>query len=566
MTWLGNPDVDASNEQLMKVVRKAPLSRLLAFAPLLYQLSSRLASHGNNFQKTLEALLLQLAKAAPAKTILQLIALANGSRVDAGKGSTAFAKNVEGSERVRVARKLLDGLLRSEQGAVANSLDLLAQCYVDLAMADTKKIQQTYQCAPIPFSVFKANCALDTVAKKLQRSEPPPVITALGSSTSSGSDAPSLSSVVQTFKLTDSGIHRPKIVSCVGSDGLKRRQLVKGNDDVRQDAVMQQVFDAVNNLLERKRRPHGLRVRTYAIVPLAPQAGVIEWVEHTLPFGMYLVPRNGPGAHERYFPEDLKHMQCRKRLEAVKDTSQSASSTQRKPVNTTQARKRKAFDEVCARFRPAFRFFFLETCADAKTWLRHRDAYTRSVAANAMVGHVLGIGDRHVQNILIDSKTGEQVHIDFGIAFDQGKTLTMPEVIPFRLSRDVIDGMGCAGTRGAFFSSSVDCMSELRQNYQALTTILDVLIHDPLYRWMLTPGDASRFQREGDSQADRESAAPPDNQAAERALFRVKQKLQGYSDTTHDALSVEGQVTHLIAEATDRDNLCVLFPGWSPWC
>ena len=170
-----------------------------------------------------------------------------------------------------------------------------------------------------------------------------------------------------------------------------------------------------------------------------------------------------------------------------------------------------------------------------------------------------------MQNILIDSKTGEQVHIDFGIAFDQGKTLTMPEVIPFRLSRDVIDGMGCAGTRGAFFSSSVDCMSELRQNYQALTTILDVLIHDPLYRWMLTPGDASRFQREGDSQSDRESAAPPDNQAAERALFRVKQKLQGYSDTTHDALSVEGQVTHLIAEATDRDNLCVLFPGWSPW-
>ena len=152
---------------------------------------------------------------------------------------------------------------------------------------------------------------------------------------------------------------------------------------------MQQVFDAVNNLLERKRRPHGLRVRTYAIVPLAPQAGVIEWVEHTLPFGMYLAPRNGPkGAHERYFPDDLKHMQCRQRLDAIKHTSQSASSTQRKPVNTTQARKRKAFDEVCARFRPAFRFFFLETCADAKTWLRHRDAYTRSVAANAMVGHV----------------------------------------------------------------------------------------------------------------------------------------------------------------------------------
>ena len=553
----------------MKVVRKATPGRLLAFAPLLYQLSSRLAAHGETFQKTLEALLLRLSEACPAKTVLQLIALANGARVDDGKGSAAFAKNIEGSARVRVARKLLDGLLKSERGDFVNSLNLLSQCYVDLAMADTKKVQERYQTDSVPFSVFKATCGLDTMAKKLQRTEAPPVITALGSSTSSGADAPSLASFIPSLKLTDTGIHRPKIVSCIGSDGLKRRQLVKGNDDIRQDAVMEQVFDAVNNILGRRRRPRGLRVRTYAIVPLAPQAGVIEWVEHTLPFGMYLAPRSGPkGAHERYFPDDLKHLQCRQRLDAIKHQASATPGSQKsgkRPVDT-QARKRRAFDEVCSRFEPAFRFFFLETCSDAKTWLDHRDAYTRSVAANAMVGHVLGIGDRHVQNILIDSQTGEQVHIDFGIAFDQGKTLTMPEVIPFRLSRDVIDGMGCAGTRGAFFSSSVDCMSELRQNYQALTTILDVLIHDPLYRWMLTPGDASRFQRDDErSQSGNESMVPPDNQAAERALFRVKQKLQGYSDTTHDALSVEGQVTHLIAEATDRDNLCVLFPGWSPW-
>jgi len=567
--WLGQPDVERSNEHVMKVVRKATPGRLLAFAPLLYQLSSRLAAHGETFQKTLEALLLRLSEACPAKTVLQLIALANGARVDDGKGSAAFAKNIEGSARVRVARKLLDSLLKSERGDFVNSLNLLSQCYVDLAMADTKKVQERYQTDPVPFSVFKATCGLDTVAKKLLRTEAPPVITALGSSTSSGSDAPSLASFIPSLKLTDTGIHRPKIVSCIGSDGLKRRQLVKGNDDIRQDAVMEQVFDAVNNILGRHRRPRGLRVRTYAIVPLAPQAGVIEWVEHTLPFGMYLAPRSGPkGAHERYFPDDLKHLQCRQRLDAIKHQASATPGSQKsgkRPVDT-QARKRRAFDEVCSRFKPAFRFFFLETCSDAKTWLEHRDAYTRSVAANAMVGHVLGIGDRHVQNILIDSQTGEQVHIDFGIAFDQGKTLTMPEVIPFRLSRDVIDGMGCAGTRGAFFSSSVDCMSELRQNYQALTTILDVLIHDPLYRWMLTPGDASRFQRDKEeSQSGEQSMVPPDNQAAERALFRVKQKLQGYSDTTHDALSVEGQVTHLIAEATDRDNLCVLFPGWSPW-
>lgn len=31
-----------------------------------------------------------------------------------------------------------------------------------------------------------------------------------------------------------------------------------------------------------------------------------------------------------------------------------------------------------------------------------------------MVGYILGIGDRHVKNILIDKTTGEVIHIDFG--------------------------------------------------------------------------------------------------------------------------------------------------------
>jgi serine-protein kinase ATM len=47
--------------------------------------------------------------------------------------------------------------------------------------------------------------------------------------------------------------------------------------------------------------------------------------------------------------------------------------------------------------------------------------YTRSVAVNSIVGHILGIGDRHGGNILIHKLTGEVVHIDFGIVFEQGR-------------------------------------------------------------------------------------------------------------------------------------------------
>lgn len=45
--------------------------------------------------------------------------------------------------------------------------------------------------------------------------------------------------------------------------------------------------------------------------------------------------------------------------------------------------------------------------------------YARSVATTSIVGHVLGLGDRHTANILMDDRTGEVVHIDLGIAFDQ---------------------------------------------------------------------------------------------------------------------------------------------------
>ena len=37
------------------------------------------------------------------------------------------------------------------------------------------------------------------------------------------------------------------------------------------------------------------------------------------------------------------------------------------------------------------------------------------------------------------------VHIDLGIAFEQGHLLATPERVPFRLTRDVVDGFGISG-------------------------------------------------------------------------------------------------------------------------
>lgn len=90
--------------------------------------------------------------------------------------------------------------------------------------------------------------------------------------------------------------------------------------------------------------------------------------------------------------------------------------------NSPATVRRETFDAICLRHSPVFRFFFLERFgASMSDWYSAKQKYTRSVAVNSIVGHILGIGDRHIHNILVHQKTGEVVHIDFGIVFEQGK-------------------------------------------------------------------------------------------------------------------------------------------------
>lgn len=101
----------------------------------------------------------------------------------------------------------------------------------------------------------------------------------------------------------------------MGTDGKTRILLVKGGDDPRQDAFMQQVFTVINSVLARNDETarHKLSMRTYRVVPLSKKSGVIQWCENTQPLGKYLVGLGQPsgGAHERFRPNDIKPREAR---------------------------------------------------------------------------------------------------------------------------------------------------------------------------------------------------------------------------------------------------------------
>jgi DNA-dependent protein kinase catalytic subunit len=64
-----------------------------------------------------------------------------------------------------------------------------------------------------------------------------------------------------------------------------------------------------------------------------------------------------------------------------------------------------------------------------------RSEFAKSLAVSSLFGYLLGLGDRHLENLLLDSQTGAVVQIDFGVCFGIGSSLLpVPELIPFRLT------------------------------------------------------------------------------------------------------------------------------------
>jgi phosphatidylinositol kinase/protein kinase (PI-3 family) len=55
---------------------------------------------------------------------------------------------------------------------------------------------------------------------------------------------------------------------------------------------------------------------------------------------------------------------------------------------------------------------------NSEVWLDRRTTYTRSTAVMSMVGYLLGLGDRHPSNLMLDRYSGKLLHIDFGDCFE----------------------------------------------------------------------------------------------------------------------------------------------------
>ncbi|KAI0841594.1 hypothetical protein F5Y06DRAFT_293294 [Hypoxylon sp. FL0890] len=539
--WLERSGEDFTNEAVRKYIGNVATRK---FAPLMNQLTSRLLDHKNIFQKLLFELVFRICVDHPYHGMYQIWSGMKSRMND--KDDVAVLRQKATAE---VGKKL------SQTDSVATiwaAIDRTSRAYHTLAMErDSSRYKAGQKIA------VRDSSAGSSLANALAKWHiPPPTMQIELQASLDYSHIPYISKVEPNMSIA-SGVSAPKIITVVGSNGERFKQLVKGgNDDLRQDAIMEQVFAAVSSVLKHHRstQQRNLGIRTYKVLPLTAASGLIEFVSNTIPLHEYLMP-----AHERYHPKDLKGSQCRKEI----------SQVQSKSVEARVATYKKVTD----RFQPVMRYFFMEHFVDPDDWFAKRTAYTRTTAAISILGHVLGLGDRHGHNILLDSKTGEVVHIDLGVAFEMGRVLPVPELVPFRLTRDIVDGMGITKTEGVFRRCCEFTLDALREETYSIMTILDVLRYDPLYSWSISPVRMAKLQdprRDGegdgaDTGIDSKKKKPAgtvgvvnEPSEADRALEVVRKKLS-------KALSVTATVNDLINQATDERNLALLYSGWAAY-
>lgn len=288
-------------------------------------------------------------------------------------------------------------------------------------------------------------------------------------------------------------LQMPKKITMLGEDGIEYPMIVKSKDDLRKDSR----FMDLNCLLNKLFKP-SYYIRRYNIIPFTHDCGIIEFLPNLTNLKDIVTKHH-----------DI--MEGIYRFRKYKKIGGNNMKT------------------MCETYYPVFNKYMAEKFRDPYVFYTSRENYIKTYAIMCIVGWFMGLGDRHTENIHFDN-TGDTVHVDLNCIFEKGKTLEIPETVPFRLTQNIIDGFGRLGIEGTFKATMKYALDLLKENKDAVQANLLSFVFDPIFEWARKKNECSRI------------------------MEAMNHKL--------DFLDEEEKIEELIEEATDINNLGALYIGW----
>ena len=188
--------------------------------------------------------------------------------------------------------------------------------------------------------------------------------------------------------------------------------------DLRKDSRVQDFNNVINRLFSgrgssgpNRRQRLRLQLRTFSVVCMAEDCGILEWVPNTESLRSVITdtynPQVGPTSIHRRGSRLTNFND-----QDMRNTFLKCQDLYFKKGNLSLATKK--FDElILQKYRPVMYWWFIQKFSSPHAWFEARTNFTLSTAVWSAVGHIIGLGDRHSENILIDTRSGECVHVDF---------------------------------------------------------------------------------------------------------------------------------------------------------
>lgn len=302
--------------------------------------------------------------------------------------------------------------------------------------------------------------------------------------------------------LTLASLRKPRRLTLNGSDERQRMVLVKSGEDLRLDQRIESVFGVINRAVAASGSsgdaplPGEAALVTFGVMPLTPSLGVIEWVPHTEPLLSAVL-----SSDERK-EQDKQAMAIQ-----ASWMSRFGKSTAGRDLQMYAGAYAKAKDEDARALyrcltqvleRGSLREAAVASAPSAEALVAIRGRFGSSLAAISAAGWLLGIGDRHPQNILIGKRDWSLVAIDFGYAFGFGTSgLPIPELIPFRLSPSLMDMLSPLDPKALVSLRIAHVLDSLRQEpwREILADMLDVFVREPTVDWRLPAAGGAALQK-----------------------------------------------------------------------
>lgn len=336
--------------------------------------------------------------------------------------------------------------------------------------------------------------------------------------------------------------------------------MLKGHEDPRQDERVMQLFGLVNTLLANNSETcrRNLTIQRYSIVALSKDSGLIGWVPNCDTLHTLVKEYREKKAK---IPLSIEHKTLQKlSLETEHLTLMQKLQLFESALSVTQGED--------------LRHVLWLKSPSSEVWFDRRTNYTRSVACMSMVGYILGLGDRHPSNLMLDRLTGKVVHIDFGDCFEVAMLREkFPERVPFRLTRMLINAMEVTGLDGVYNYTAERVLKMLRTNQESLLAVLEAFVYDPVINWRLVEGMKKdpKTRKDTGGRQNMAGAVLPSSSTTDSIMETIKRKLDGtefvHTDgsTPPEPLQVTEQLAMLTEQATSPLNLCQSYIGWCPF-